>query len=348
MTLPNAENELAGVDALDMYHKIIHLPEQVLNGYANANPHIPADFKTVPYRRLVLCGMGGSAIAGDIIRSVFGHLLPIEVVKDYTIPVLTPDTLVVVSSYSGSTEESLSCFRQALAAGVPIAAVTSGGTLKAEVDGRFPWVALPDGYPPRSAVGFLFFGLLRLLEWHAIIPAQTETVKQVVANLIIKAGAIAVAVPEELNLAKQTAALVKGRIPVLYAGHPFLEPLAYRWKCQINENAKYPAFSHTLPEMCHNEIEGWESKSWNPSFLPVFFTLMDPEPVYARRLNALKQVFDGEGIEYLEFFAEGSTRIEQIFGLLYLGDMVSYYLALLGEVDPTAIRLIQTLKNNLQ
>jgi glucose/mannose-6-phosphate isomerase len=348
MTLPENEAQIAERDPRDMYHKIIHLPEQVLRGYFEAKLHVPEKFVATKPGRLVLCGMGGSAIAGDIVRAAYGNLLPIEVVKDYHIPCITPDTLVIVSSYSGATEESLSCQEQALAAQARIAAVTSGGPLQTRIEGKFPWVELPGGFPPRSAVGYLFFGVLRLLELYDVVPSREDVVKRIVASLIMKAGAIAAAVPDERNLAKQAAIELVGKIPVIYAACPALEPLAYRWKCQINENAKSPAFSHVLPEMCHNEIQGWEAAGFRPNQKMIFLAPLNLEPRYERRVQALKKVFEAEGIDWLEFYAEGDEVEEQVFGLLYLGDMISYYLALLRGVDPTAIRLIETLKSHLQ
>ncbi|HPR18029.1 MAG TPA: SIS domain-containing protein, partial [Candidatus Cloacimonadota bacterium] len=158
---------------------------------------------------------------------------------------------------------------------------------------------------------------------------------------------IAESVPAEMNLAKDTALHLNGKIPVIYSSFPELYPLAYRWKCQINENAKYPAFCHTFSELNHNEIEGWEVQGLEDKFLPIILGLMQEKPQIQKRKNIMKELFQKRNIEFLEFFAEGESLIEQIFSLIYLGDMVSYYLAILREVDPTEIAFINYLKQNI-
>lgn len=339
---------MAGIDKQDMYHKIIHLPEQIHNSYNNAEVIFPAevaDFRQV--KRIVICGMGGSAISADIAGAAFQHLIPIEVVKFYDLPFIDQNTLVITISYSGNTEETLSCLEQAISRTGFIAAITSGGEMEKLVAGKLPWIKVESGFPPRAAIARLFFSLLKLLETFQLIPEQSADVKTVVAHLIKKAGALANSVPAEENIAKDAALRIQGKIPIIYSSEPQLLPLAYRWKCQINENAKYPAFCHTFPEMNHNEIEGWESDDINKNLLPIILGSMQEKEQLQKRKSVMKKLFGKQNMEYLEFFVEGDSLIEKIFSLIYLGDMISYYLAILQGVDPTRIDFINHLKENI-
>ncbi|MBN2461093.1 MAG: bifunctional phosphoglucose/phosphomannose isomerase [Candidatus Cloacimonetes bacterium] len=341
----------ATIDKDNLYHKMINLPEQILNAYQKPEI-IRGQFSGVKgpgtVKRVVTCGMGGSAVAGDIAVSAFGTKMPFSSVKDYKIPFLNQDTLVIILSYSGNTAEALECLQQAIARTEHIAAVTSGGKLAELVKKRYNWVRIPSGYPPRAAIGYLFFSLMRLLEIFAVIPDHSATIPRIVANLVKKASAIANSVPAARNLAKSTALEIFGKIPIIYAEDPQLLPLAYRWKSQINENAKYPAFCHFVPEMNHNEIEGWESDKYVSSFIPIFLRRLEQQEEYSKRIHAFRNLIADWGIESLDFFTEGDKLIEKIFSLIYLGDMVSYYLALLQNIDPGEIRFIRELKKSIE
>ena len=335
------------LDQQDMYDKIIHLPEQVLKTYDNAKIH-RLESPPVKISRLIICGMGGSAISGDIAKAAFEHLLPIEIVKNYDLPYCDENTLVITISYSGNTEETLSCLQQAMKAKTMIAAITSGGAMKQLIQNRYNWIEVEKGFPPRAAIARLFFSLLLLLEEFRIIPSQAEIVKRTAALLIKKAASICLAVPAAENLAKLAANQIKGKIPVIYSCDAALFSLACRWKCQINENAKYPAFCHTLPEMNHNEIEGWEEQLITKKLLPILLGNLHEKPRLQKRKEILKNLFSANEIEYLEFFAEGGSLIEKIFSLVYLGDMISYYVAILQNTDPTTIDFIDHLKTSLE
>ncbi|KQC03663.1 MAG: hypothetical protein APR54_09265 [Candidatus Cloacimonas sp. SDB] len=338
------------IDKQGMYDKIIHLPEQILKAYNQAIIHNPDNYSGLDLDQIdnvIICGMGGSAISGDIARSCFNAELPIEVVKDYVIPNINEGSLVVAISYSGNTEETLSCLNYAAGKTKFISAITSGGKIREIVENKYFWIELETGMPPRSAIGMLFFSLVRILENFALIPEQRSSVKRIVAGLIKKAAALCVANPADKNIAKHSAGKIRGKIPLIYPASPDLIPLAYRWKCQINENAKYPAFFHTFPEMNHNEIEGWEHNGLNNNFIPVFLKRMQEKNEYDKRLSAFKKILNQINIDYLEFYLEGQDLLEQIFSLIYLGDMISYYLAILEGTDPTEIKNIDFLKSEI-
>ena len=341
------------VEQLDkdgMYHRIIHMPEQAFMAYNETELSIPDNFKEKNLKnisKLVICGMGGSAISGDIAKAAFGKYLPVEVVKDYHIPFVDENALVIAMSYSGNTIETLTCLKQALETTEFVASVTSGGEVEQLIKGKFPYMKLPGGNPPRSAIAWLFVGLVRILELNEIVPNQAEVIKKVIANLIKKAGALCFDCPQEQNLAKHAANSIFGKIPIIYTSDPVVAPLAYRWKCQFNENSKQPAFSNTFPEMNHNEIVGWEDVETSKNFIPIILKRFRETEVYAKRIIAFKELLDKNKVEYLEFFLEGGSEIEEIFSLIYLGDMISYYLALLKQVDPTEIDYIDYLKKHI-
>lgn len=350
MNLLDDQKRINEIDKQGMYDKIIHMPEQVIAAYNNFNPHYPQNYSELDFsqiERIVICGMGGSAISGNIAQAAFGDLIPISVVKDYTIPYINQKTLVICISYSGNTEETLSCLQQAISQTPFVAAITSGGQVKELVDKKYVWMELEDGFPPRAAVAFLFFSLVKLLEKMELIPLQKKIVDDVVANLIKKAGSIAINVEAKKNLAKTAAEEINNKIPVIYSLNPRLAPLAYRWKCQFNENAKYPAFWNTFPEMNHNEIEGWEAKKLPAELMPIFLSGFKCKHCYSKRLQAFKKLLEQQDRDFLEFYVEGETVIEQVFSLIYLGDMISYYLAILQNVDPTSIDYIDYLKENI-
>lgn len=342
------------LDTEDMYHKIIHLPEQILQAYNQPQISTPENFTALikktaakPIRRIIIAGMGGSAISGDILQAVYSDIIPIQIYKDYRLPYINENDLFIACSYSGNTEETVSCLKQALNKTEYLAAVTSGGTVGSLIADKYLKLGLPQGYPPRSAIGYLFFSLVKILEKFAVIDSQKKQVEQTISALMLKAGAVAKDVDTELNIAKQSAKAINGKIPLIYSSNPLLAPIAYRWKCQINENSKYPAFTHTFPEMNHNEIEAWENSGLNGKFIPLFLTELQEHHNYQKRINFFKKIMDRENVNYLDFYAEGDNILEKTFSLIYLGDMISFYLALLQNVNPTTINFIVELKNEI-
>ncbi len=342
------------LDTEDMYHKIIHLPEQIMKAYNEPEIHQPENFNCLleagrkkPISRIIVAGMGGSAISGDILQALFSHIVPIQVFKDYQIPVINKNDLFIACSYSGNTEETVSCLEQALKQTDYLAAVTSGGIVGSLIGEQYLKLGLPQGYPPRSAIGYLFFSLVIILEKFAIIDSQKEQVEQTVASLMLKAGAVSKGVATDKNIAKQAAQAIDGKIPLIYSANPTLYPVSYRWKCQINENSKYPAFTHTFPEMNHNEIEAWENSPLNNNFIPLFIGNLQEDRNYQKRIDFFKSLMDKENINYLDFYGEGHSQLEKVFSLIYLGDMISFYLAIMQQMNPTTINFIIELKKEI-
>ncbi len=305
---------------------------------------------------VVITGLGGSAIGGDMAASLaaIGGDVPVIVNRDYSLPgFVGPNTLVIASSYSGNTEETLSAYAQARSAGCRMACVTSGGELgrMAEADG-VPVCRVPGGRPPRASTGFLFIPTLSILHAHVPLakscsPGAISLALPLLEACSVKWGRNA---PLDENAAKQTALRLHGRIPIFYGTQGYRGVLATRWKGQFNENAKAHAFAYVLPEQNHNEILGWDqaltqAQNWSVAYL------RDPQetdetPRIAKRVDVLKTVI-GNRADQMDIWAEGSTLMERMLSLLYLGDFASVYAAFLNGVDPTAIAGIDLLKAEL-
>ncbi len=325
------------MDKNSMHDLITHLPQQIYNGYHK----VSVAQQAASVNKLVVCGMGGSGIAGHIIAGAYGSTMPVRVVSDYNLGFIDAQTLVVVVSYSGNTAETLACFEQAQKQTKNIAGVTTGGELGRLLEGKFPMVKLEAGFPPRAAVAFLFGALHKILEAFGLAPSIAQEVDAATSQLAGKVQAIFESSPLEQNLAKQIAQKLKGKIAVVYAGSPAYSCAAYRMKCQLNENANSPAFWHYFPEMNHNEIEGYYHQDL--PILPVFLLDFELEQHYQKRVDVFSQLID----EKIELYAEGNSYIEKVFSLIFIGDMISYYLARENGVDPFAIENIMFLKKNL-
>jgi glucose/mannose-6-phosphate isomerase len=298
---------------------------------------------------LVVAGMGGSASGGRLALGAAGPRLrrPVVVADGYVLPGwVGPDTLVLCASYSGGTEETLAAYDDAAERGAPRLVATTGGALgeRARRDG-VPVIPLPGGFQPRAAVGY---SLVSALEAIALSGAGPSLRGEVEATAALAERLAAEWGPDgpEHGEAKALARRLHGTVPVV-AGAELAASAAYRWKCQINENAGMPAFASVLPELDHNEIVGWPGASGLGPFSAVF--LEDPG---AHERNALRAALTAAqaaaGAAVVErVAARGETRTERLVSLILLGDLVSLYLAVLRGEDPVAIAPIDALKAEL-
>ena len=297
---------------------------------------------------LIVSGMGGSSVGGRLAAGALGARLvrPLHLAMDYDVPAWTgPDTLVLCSSYSGDTAETLSAYDRARDAGAPRLVATTGGGLaaRARADG-VPVVPLPGGFQPRAAVGY---ALVTALEAAALCGAAPSVRDEVEAAAVLAGQLAAEWAPDgsEDGDAKRIARALHGSIPVI-VGAELTAGVAYRWKTQLNENAKMHAFSHALPELAHNEIVGWEGTPPG-RFAAVF--LSDPGQADAVRssIEATARLIEGEAalVEIVE--ARGETPAARAFSLVAQGDWASYGAALRRGVDPTPVRNIDVLKQAL-
>jgi len=303
-------------------------------------------------RNIVYFGMGGSAIAGDFLFDVFFDELnvPINVIRSYFAPSYCDEhTLIIVSSYSGNTEETVSAVNNALDKGAQVAAVTSGGEI-AEMAAENKWnlISIPDGLPPRQALGYLFFTLYHLLGTFGLI----KKYKKDLGNLARFVQNIAQhnEYPSKFGkvFSKNLAQSIKNKIPVFYSTTPYLSSAARRWKNQIQENSKSPAFANVLPEMNHNEIVGWEIDDIDvKKFIVIFLENEHAHPRIKRRIELSKKIIKKRGVQVVDIYSSGTTALEKVFSVVVLGDWVSYYLALAYKKDPAEIKNIDFLKEEM-
>jgi len=296
---------------------------------------------------LIVSGMGGSSVGGRLAAGALGARLvrPLHLAMDYDVPAWTgPDTLVLCSSYSGDTAETLSAYDRARDAGAPRLVATTGGGLaaRARADG-VPVVPLPGGFQPRAAVGY---ALVTALEAAALAGAAPSVRDEVEAAAVLAQQLAAEWGPDgpEDGDAKRIARALHGSIPVI-VGAELTAGVAYRWKTQLNENAELPAFASELPEHDHNEVVGWGAAERRLS--AVFLEDPQGDARMARRIEVTAELA-AEGAAAVErVTARGETRLERVVSLVLLGDLVSLYAAVLRGADPAPVAAIDTLKARL-
>jgi glucose/mannose-6-phosphate isomerase len=297
---------------------------------------------------IALCGMGGSAVGGDVVRALYGPRLgvPIEVVRSPVLPEFCEThTLVVCSSYSGDTAETLAAFEEAARRGCRLIAVTSGGEMARRANELgVPVVPAPAGFQPRAALGFLTMGLLGALEAVGVVPALSADVVEAVAVLRSMAEDLG---PERSgNPAKALALRIGDRTPVIWGADGLGAVAAMRWKTQFNENGKVPAWWSTMSELDHNEIAAWAHGMGERYFL---IALRHPgeDPSISPRFPLSIAIAADAGMEVAEIHAQGRSPLAHLLSLVTMGDHVSVYLALAHDVDPTPVDVIQRLKREL-
>ena len=295
---------------------------------------------------LIVAGMGGSAVGARLAYGVLGPRArrPLAVADGYALPGWAgPDTLVLCSSYSGGTEETLAAYDDAGARGAPRVVATTGGALaeRARRDG-VPVIPVPGGFQPRAAVGY---SLVSALEAARLCGAAPSLHDEIEAAAVLAERLAAEWGPDgpEDGEAKTLARRLHGTVPVI-AGAEVAAPAAYRWKCQINENAGLPAFASALPELDHNEIVGWPAAAGLGRFAAVFLEDPGAHPRNALRVELSAEQAAAGAVRVERVAARGDTPVERLVSLVLLGDLVSLYLAVLRGEDPASIPPIDAIK----
>lgn len=309
---------------------------------------LPEDFARVD--KVVILGMGGSAIGGDLLKNLVTQAnLPIITLREYDLPgFVDSETLVIASSYSGNTKETLTAFGQALKTEAKKLVMTTGGKLKslAEENGIPSFIF---DYPtqPRVALPYSFLPLVAIMQKLGLIGIKPPDMTDTVANLKSLAGQINQKIPILKNPAKQLARNLHRRLPIIY-GSGITEGVARRLKEQINENAKAWAFYEVFPELNHNSSAGYRFPEELASQLVV---VMLGSPLHSRpikqRYKITNQLLEDAGIKCLGVELAGTDPLGQILSLVLLGDYTSCYLAILNKVDPTPVKVIEYLKEQL-
>ena len=341
-------------DSLGFLDAVATLPEQLTAAHeAAAELDLSALPSAEAVRNIVLLGMGGSGIAGDVLASVANGSLPVPVtvLKQYRTPAFVgPHSLVFALSYSGDTEETLSMAAGALHAGAHVVAIGRPGTLATEVlAGGGLHIPCPDGFMPRAALGALVAPLFVALFRAGLLPEAHALLVGAQQQLGRRRDACVPSVEGTRNPARDLAAGSGAPFRSCTAGARSGAVAAQRWKADINENAKAPAFWNTHPELDHNEICGWGQHG---DVTRQILSLVELRHGFeherlAPRFDGVRAQVEECVVQVLEVRAEGENRLAQLLDLMYVGDWTSCYLALENDVDPGPIPAITALKDHL-
>ena len=336
------------LDTLNMLGEIDHLPDQLAGAYELGMQHELPNVQGV--RQVVIAGMGGSAIGADLLASYCASLapLPVFVHRDYGLPLFArgQETLVICSSHSGNTEETLDAFDAAIQSGCRVMAVCTGGELARRARERnLPVWTFEHKGQPRAAVGFSFGLLLTLFERLGFIPPQRDAVQDAIASMKKSQEHIQVDVPAAKNSAKRYAGQLMGRW-VTIMGSGLLTTVARRWKGQINEVAKAGANFEFIPEANHNTLAGTMNpeETLNAHTMTIFLCAPSDHPRNHVRMDLTRKAYMMEGLNTDFIEARGSTPLAHMWTLILFGDYMAYYLAMGYGVDPTPIKALVEFK----
>ena len=338
-------------DKSDIYGVISDLPNQMRDA-AKIAKELNFLFDKENVSNILFAGMGGSAIGGDVVGSlVEGECsIPITVVRNYRLPGWADQsTLVIISSYSGNTEETLSAYKDAREKKCQIICSTTGGKLEElALSDNLPYLKIPKGLPPRGAIAYAAIPWLVIFGSNGIISDKSPEIEDAAGHLEDMVKVYGNLESEETNIALETAKKLKGKLPVIYVSSGAFSVIGRRWANQLQENAKVLAYSSELPEMNHNEIMGWHLKGQKDvAVLPVFISTDMYHERINKRFEITSRLIKEKGIEPVQITLTGESLITQFFTFVNMGDFISYYLALLNEVDPEPVDIISDLKKEL-
>jgi glucose/mannose-6-phosphate isomerase len=342
--------EIKRVDQSGMYDRLLDFHAQVEDAVRiGKRASLKLGVKGVA--NIVLTGMGGSAIGGDLLLSYLTDELriPFVVNRHYALPgFVDRRSLVIVSSYSGNTEETIAAHRDAIRRKARVLCITTGGeTERLAVRYRQPIIKIPTGFQPRAALGYSFFPLLQALSRLGFAKQRAKDIGETIKLLRAKARVYGQPDAPD-NAPLQLARQLKGTLPIIYSAAEYFDAIGLRWREQICENAKKLAFGHVIPEMNHNELVGWKIGAETMRQMEVVF-LRDRKTHgrIAKREEITKEILSRYALHVLEFWSEGRSLLARMFSLIYFGDWVSFYLAVLNNEDPTPVMVIEQLKGEL-
>jgi glucose/mannose-6-phosphate isomerase len=301
---------------------------------------------------IIIAGMGGSAIGGELLKDWTRNklIVPLEVNREYNLPEYADHkTLIIICSYSGDTEESLSALLEALKRGCMIFCISSGGEmLKAAKKHKVPFLQVPGGMPPRAALPYMLVPLLVYMEKSGLVKGVKEELTETFELLEHIAAEMGPETPLCENFAKSTAHYMWDSAPVVY-GFGVFRSVAQRMKQQFNENSKSPAKWETFSELDHNEIVGWSGKGEQCKWFSILFIRDHEEPgEIESRIDITKSLVDSVGLVTFEYYVQGKSALAKMISTVVMGDFLSVYLAVERHADPTPVRTIDLLKNTLK
>lgn len=327
-----AAEQSSGADPKNMKGVIEAFPKQIMEGFS-----LPGKLRAEGFDSVLVAGMGGSALAGEILKCFVGEKFPVYVTKDYELPGFAgPKTLVFAISYSGDTEETIQAYRDSIRKGCRTVVIASGGKLDILARKQnIPLINVPRGMQPRMSYGYIFFSLLRVLHNSGMVTVEERELESLERTLkgsfFREKGA-------------EMAELLFGRIPLIYTSRK-MSAVGYKWKINFNENSKIHAFHNVFPEMNHNEMVGFTKL--NGEYYAVILKNDQDNPRVRLRMDVTKEIIKAMKVEVTEIEISGSNHLTKIFSAIYIGDWLSYYLALKNKVDPTPVELVQKLKKRL-
>ena len=330
--------KISALDEGNMIQILDSFPEQCKKALDLADDfEIPREILEKDYNKIVVFGMGGSGIAGYVLRDFLLRKcnIPVFVVQGYDIPkFIDNNTLCFAISYSGNTEETLSCFEKATSVGAQIISITSGGLLNQKSKHK---ILIPKGIPPRNSLGYLLIPIIVVLNKLGIAKGALEEINEMI--LIVEKENKGIKLNSQKNAEK-----LFGKIPVIY-GTKGMDSVALRFRTQINENAKSFSHNNVFPELNHNESVGYKPQEKNL----VFILLRDSEenPQVTKRIEVTKKMLKSHS-EVIEIKSLGNGQLARMFSLILSGDYVSYYLALLNNVNPMPVENIEYLKKEIK
>lgn len=344
------ESAIQLYDTSNMRKLLTEFPEQIEHAVRiGTSARVPYTKRSID--SIVVNGLGGSAIGGDLLRSYLAEDLkiPFIVNRHYYLPeFVDARTLVVISSYSGNTEETIAAHLDAVKRKAKVLCISSGGeTSMLAKQYRQPLVTIPKGYPPRTALGYSFFPSLVMFGSMGLIKSREKDIRETV-RLLKKKALVYSKLSGKQNLALELAKQLYNKLPVVYSSADRFDVVNTRWRGQIAENGKVLAFGHVLPEMNHNELVGWKVLKRHMQDMAVIF-LRDKEDHdrVKLRMEITKSIVGEYASKVIEVQSEGTSLLARIFSVIYLGDWVSFYLAIMNGVDPTPVKVIDYLKNEL-
>jgi glucose/mannose-6-phosphate isomerase len=294
-----------------------------------------------PLRNVLICGLGGSGIGGTLVKEIVHNnaTVPIEIIKSYSIPAyVNKHTLVICSSYSGNTEETLEAFKQATEHKAHIVCITSGGLLLELAKQKgISFIVVPPGMPPRACLGYSLTQLLHCLAFYRISTVNISHILTAADQLECEQEAIR---KEAAGIAEKLVS----KIPVIYSTS-LHEGVAVRLRQQLNENAKILCWHHVFPEMNHNELVGWSHEY--PELCVILFRDKPEHPRNEIRIEICRKIFEKYAGGYVEIYSKGANPIEKIIYWIHLGDWVSWFLSEKRNVDAMDIKVIDKLKKEL-
>lgn len=322
-------HKIVDLDGEGMYDVLQNFPKQIEEAL-----QLGKDIKIWDVTSVVVCGMGGSALPGDLLKSYIGDEIPVEVIRDYSIPKhYKKGALIFVISYSGNTEEAISCMKDGLKRNLDIISITSGGVL--EKTGTKRKIIVPKGIQPRQAIAYMLLPMINVLVNAGVMKKPLELDR--LAPMISQHHAAAV------EQAIKLSGKLIGKTPVIYASNANFV-LAKDWKIGFNENAKIKSYWNVIPEMQHNEIVGYTEKD-EDTFV-ILLTDEEDHPQIKKRFQVLKKLLS-EKSPYIEMRLTGEKKLGKYFLSIYLANLTSFFLAIREDKNPTPVKVVEELKKML-